>query len=47
MANNYLEFSEQIDNLTSEEKEWWDTEAERIMQMEALTSIRESCQGTD
>lgn len=30
MANNYLEFSEVIENLTPEEVEWWENDAEKI-----------------
>jgi len=30
MANNYLEFSEVIDNLTPEEINWWENDAKNI-----------------
>jgi len=30
MANNYLEFSEVIENLTPEEMNWWENDAEKI-----------------
>lgn len=30
MANNYLEFSEVIDNLTPEEMDWWENEAYKV-----------------
>lgn len=30
MANNYLEFSETIDNLTPEEMDWWENDARDV-----------------
>lgn len=33
MADNYLEFSEIIANLTPDEIEWWENEAERVDDM--------------